>query len=182
MRRGMIAVLGLAIVLAVPSLVLGAGGGIGIQGIGGQVSFVKPEDIDGTFGLGMHADLGEIGGGVGLFPSVTFWRKSWEESLFGEKWDTTFTEIATNADARYYFLGYDTGTMRPFVGGGLALIYSSVSCDDFDDSDMDVGINILGGADFDISDSMIGFFEARYKIDGADVLKLTGGVTFLMGG
>lgn len=34
--------------------------GLSLKGIGGRLSFVKPEDIDGTIGVGAHVNLGEI--------------------------------------------------------------------------------------------------------------------------
>ncbi|MBD3349163.1 MAG: outer membrane beta-barrel protein [Candidatus Eisenbacteria bacterium] len=192
MFRGMLAVVGLMAVLALPGLALGAD--IGLYGVGGQVSYVSPEDIDGTFGLGVQADMGEIGGGFMLYPSVTFWSKSEDYGVTGCSGEWTWTVISLNADTKYYFMGDDSGSVAPYAGGGLAIIYAMSSwdyeCDygwyedsyDDSDSDTDFGFNLFGGIDFPFSDSMTGFGEVRYTVGDIDALRLTGGVTFNLGG
>jgi opacity protein-like surface antigen len=190
MSRSFIAAL-LCVVL-LPALAFGAEG-FGFYGIGGQLSYVSPEDIDGTIGLGAQADLGEFATGFVAYPSIAFWRTSEDYSDGYCEGEASFTEISFNADVRYYFLGVDTGTVRPFGGAGLALLYQmadwDVDCegdfvDDSDsDSETDIAFNLIGGADFDVSESMTGFGELRFVMGGDyDVFKITGGVTFAMGG
>jgi hypothetical protein len=191
-------VIALAVVLAAPGLALSTGPGFGFYGFGGHVSFVKPDEIDGTFGAGVHADMGEFATNTVLYPSLTFWSKSYEERAFGVTVDASFTEFALNGDIRFYFLGAETGTVRPFIGGGPALALTmskgEVTSDidlpegfilsdyEWDDSEFDIGVNIFAGTDFVFDEGLGGFLEARFKIDGVEVFKITGGVTFGTGG
>jgi hypothetical protein len=51
-----------------------------------------------------------------------------------------------------------------------------------DETEFDVGVSILAGADMVFDEGLGGFLEARFKIDGVEVFKITGGVTFGTGG
>ena len=63
---------------------------IGLQGVGGRLSFVDPEGTSGVIGVGGHVDLGTLTNNVVLYPSIEYWSKS------------GFNQVAFNGDVRYY--------------------------------------------------------------------------------
>jgi hypothetical protein len=146
---------------------------MGLRGIGARLSYVNPEDLDGTFGLGAHADFGDFLPSLAFYPSITYWRSSLDVPGF----DVSFTEIALNSDVHYYIPSH--GNISPYLGGGLGIIFSSL--EDVD-SDTDLGINFLGGLETYLSPKMKGFMQTRVKFDGLDTFKLTAGFTARVGG
>ena len=162
--------------------------GVGFQAVGGRLGLVNPEDVDVTFGIGGHADLGTIVSTLHLFPSIEFWHGSESIKFYGIKIaESSYSEIAINGDVRYYFPYSGTVRIEPFVGGGLSLCISTASISYVDgnessDTDVDIGLEFLGGVDFPLGTTLIGFVEGKFKIGGWDSFKLTGGITFPMGG
>lgn len=149
---------------------------LGFNGIGGRLSYVKVEDVDGGIGFGAHANLGEIIQNLVLYPSFEYFKKSEEIS---PSVDVDFSFISINADARYYIP--TQGTIDPFVGGGLAVHFSKADAGPFgDESETDVGLNLLGGIDIPVSDNLVATAKAKYVSD-SNAFKITGGITFLLG-
>lgn len=146
---------------------------LGFNGIGGRLSYVKVEDVDGGIGFGAHANLGEIIQNLVLYPSFEYFAK--EESGV----DISF--ISINADARYYVP--TQGTIDPFLGGGVALHFSKFDPpgDLFDADETDFGLNLIGGIDIPVSDNLVATAKAKYVISDSNALKITGGLTFLLG-
>lgn len=145
---------------------------LGFQGIGGRLSYVKVEDVDGGIGFGAHANLGEIIPNLVLYPSLEYFKKS--EGI------VDFSFISINADARYYVP--TQGNIDLFVGGGLAIHFSKADAGPFgDDSSTDVGLDLLGGIDIPVSDNLVATVKAKYIISDSNALKITGGITFLLG-
>ncbi len=170
MRRIMLAVLVMLIVSFAVSSAMAQN--LGFNGIGGRLSYVKVEDVDGGIGFGAHANLGEIIQNLVLYPSFEYFKKG-ESGV-----DVTFTSI--NADARYYFPSQ--GTIDPFVGGGVAIHFTSVDLGPLGDaSETDFGLNLLGGIDIPVSDNLVATAKAKYIISDSNALKITGGITFLLG-
>jgi len=91
-----------------------ADSGIGFRAIGGALSYVSPDNLDGTIGFGVFADLGRISPSVGLEPRLDFWSQSQE--AFGTK--ASMRDITLGARAKYYFNTSST-KVHPFAGGGL---------------------------------------------------------------
>jgi len=133
--------------------------GIGLTGVGGRLGFVNPGGRgNGTIFLGGHANLGSIIPNLVLYPSLEFSRKS-------------LTIIVVNGDLRYYV--ETPGNIKPFGGGGLAIIVTS--------NDSDVGLDLLGGADFSIAPNITAFGEIKYTISDNSIFRLTGGITVKLG-
>lgn len=170
MRRASLMLLLLCLVFA-----FGAGEalaqGLGFKGIGGRLSFVKPEDVDGTIGFGAHADLGEIIENLTLYPSLEYWSK-------GEG-PADFSQFAVNADARYYFPS--SNNLSFFAGGGIAFLFNSVDVGPFDDSETDIGLDLLGGVDVPVSDNLVFTGSAKFVISDGNVFRITAGLTYLIG-
>ena len=157
----------------------------GFMGIGGKVGYVKPEDpIDGTFGLGVVANLGTIIPALRLEGNVDYWSKSYEASYMGfvgAEW--TYSDIMIGATAKYMIP--TQGTVAPYVGGGLALhmfsweytyeytyiydsYYDEICTDTCEDSETDIGFHAVGGVEMTLSPNLRGSIEGRYAIADPD--------------
>jgi hypothetical protein len=182
MRRVMILSGALLVVISFSLNAHAGGAGAGFYGMGGRISLVKPENIDATFGLGIHFDMGTILDVLRLYPSVEFWRESESTVVRGFTHETSTTELSFNGDVRHYIEMAEGSKVRPFFGGGLGLIYTGWSIKnpsrDDDGSDFDLGLNLLGGFDFRLGRSARGFLEGKFKVDGYDTFKMTFGITF----
>jgi hypothetical protein len=143
--------------------------GLGFYGIGGRLSYVNPENIGGTFGLGAHADFGEITQNLVLYPSLEYWGKS--EGSFD------FSQVSINGDVRYYFPSASTTSF--FAGGGLAILFSSTGVEDLDSaSATDIGLDILGGVDVPINENLVFTGKAKFVISDGNVFKISAGLTY----
>lgn len=132
---------------------------LGFKGVGGRVSFVDPEGAGGTIGFGGHVHLGEIIPNLVLHPSLEYWSKS------------SVSVFTLNGDLRYYVP--TEGNINFFAGGGVALT--------FGDPNTELGLDLLGGADFPVSENLVATAKIKYLISDFNVLKITGGVTYLLG-
>jgi opacity protein-like surface antigen len=121
---------------------------IGFRAIGGALNYVSPDNLDGTIGFGVFADLGRISPSVGLEPRLDFWSQSQES--FGTK--ASVRDITLGARAKYFF--NTSGKVHPFAGGGLGFHFiraeASVTAPGFapmsvSQSDTKLGIDMGGG-------------------------------------
>jgi opacity protein-like surface antigen len=168
--------------------------GIGFMGIGGRVGYVKPEDpIDGTFGLGVVADLGTIIPVLRLEGSVDYWSKSYKIGVMGFDEEWTWSDIMIGATAKYMIP--TQGTVAPFVGGGLALHmfkwewtcddnlygdYLDGTCDD-SQTETDIGFHAVGGVEMELSPNLRGGLEARYAIADPDHFGIFATIAYMLG-
>jgi opacity protein-like surface antigen len=142
--------------------------GLGFKGVGGRISFVDPEAVSGTIGFGGHVNLGEIIANLALYPSFEYWNKS------------NVSDFSINADVRYYIP--TGGNIDFFAGGGLAIQFVSVDLGPFGDaSDTELGLDLIGGADFPVSDNLVATAKLKFLVSDLNVLKITGGLTYLIG-
>ncbi len=162
---------------------------IGLKAVGGKIGFVMPEDpIDNTIGLGAVAELGTITSAIHLAAFVEYWGKTYDV-VYSE---ITFSEITIGATAKYYF--EMDSQFKPYAGAGLDFIIGRSSWEykgptnewwsgesDGSDSDTDIGFHFCGGAEYELSDTMTGFVEVKYGINGVDVFSISGGVLFKLG-
>lgn len=133
------------------------------KGVGLEVGFVNPENIDATVGLGVFADLGTITPQIQLETYLDYWSKSEEE--FGMK--VSFRDIAIGAKAKYLFK-VSSNSIHPFIGGGLGIHFlnAEVTFADQDiggfylpgvsasDSSTELGIDLGGGFNAPVSPKM----------------------------
>jgi len=181
-------------VLAGLLFVSAASAKIGFMSIGGRVGYVKPEDpIDGTFGVGVVADLGTIVEAVGLEAGVDYWSKSYDSSFMGSDAEWTYSDLMIGVTAKYMIP--TQGSVMPYVGGGLALHMFSweYTCDyyDFwgedlieetcDDSETDIGFHAVGGIKTALSPNLHGGIEARYAIADPDHFGIFAIISYVVG-
>ncbi len=154
--------------------------GIGFKGIGGRAGLAKPENVDATYNIAVHANLGEIIENLVIFPSLDYWGSS--QKVLGV--DVDFSQIAINADVRYYIP--TSGNLAFFAGGGLGIFFSSgetasVFGQSASYSNTDIGLNLGGGIDIPINDTLLFTADARFVLSDGNAFKVTGGVTYLLG-
>jgi opacity protein-like surface antigen len=89
---------------------------LGFKSVGVATGFVSPEDLDGTFSIGVFVDHGTIAPRLGLESRIDFWSTS--DEAFGTK--VAVSDVALGARAKYFF-EVNHPTIRPFAGAGLAL-------------------------------------------------------------
>ncbi len=166
---------------------------IGFKGIGGKFGIVDPgEGVGSTVSFGAVADLGSITPNILLQGDVAYWSKSYD--MFGSN-DFKVSSISISVIGKYLFAEPDQ-KMRPFAGAGLGFSINSVSWEydtispltlqpiheDDSESDTDIGIHIVGGTNYMLSDNLDGFAEFRYMLGGDwDYWGIYGGVIFLLG-
>ncbi|MBN1541493.1 outer membrane beta-barrel protein [candidate division KSB1 bacterium] len=159
---------------------------IGLKGVGGKLGFIMPEDpIDSTIGFGVVGDLGTIMPNLALHAYVDYWGKSYDE---GEYYEFKFSVISIAAIAKYMF--ETGGNLQPYAGGGLGLEFASASGEytgptygdfdsyDYDETETDLGIHLVGGAMMDLSPQLKGFAEVKYSIGDVDYFGIYAGAIF----
>ena len=122
---------------------------IGLHAIGANAAFVSPENLDGAFGLGVFADLGQIAPRIGLEPTIEYWSRT--DNQFGI--ENTLRDVSIGMRGKYYF-DVANPKVRPFAGAGLGLHFlhaeTSANLPGFGNvsatgSDTKLGLDIGGG-------------------------------------
>lgn len=89
---------------------------LGFKRLGAAVGYVSPEDLDGTFGFGVFADLGKVTPQIALEPRIDYWSQS--EEAFGV--EAKISDVTVGMRGKYFF-EVSHPTIRPFAGAGLGL-------------------------------------------------------------
>ena len=139
--------------------------------LGGQLSWAEDADLGvgarGTFGLPTTVPL-EIHGSVDYFfpsdisgASITYWE--------------------ANANLVYKFQ-IPASPVAPYAGAGLNLAYVSVDIGipDVDTSTTEIGLNLLGGAMFNLG-PITPFGEMRFEVNGGEQFVISAGALFSVG-
>ena len=123
---------------------------MGLKRIGAAVGYVSPENLDGTFSLGVFADMGTITPNISLEPRIDFW--SWSDEQFGAK--TSVSDVQFGARGKYWF-EVPNSKIRPFAGAGLGIhfLHAKVEipaqggfpAEEADDSTNKLGLDLGGG-------------------------------------
>ena len=150
--------------------------------LGGQLSVADDADFGlgarATFGLPTPTPLEIIATADYFFP----------DGAAGV--DINYWEINANL---VYLFKISGSIVAPYAGGGLNFAHASVSTDlsglgvelpgelsTSERSDSDVGLNLLGGAKFNVG-SITPFGELRFELNGGEQVVLSGGVLFRLG-
>ena len=89
---------------------------LGLKNVGFALGYVSPENLDGTFSIGVFADHGTIAPRFGLESRLDYW--GWSENQFGV--ETSVRDITLGARTKYHF-EVANPKVRPFAGAGLGL-------------------------------------------------------------
>ena len=153
----------LMLVVFVLSLTLPASASdMGLKRLGGKVGIIFPEDLDMGFMLGAAADVGEITDNLNLVPLISYWNAGEEEGIF----EVTVTNIQIGADVQYYI----ENVKGLYFGGGLSVNFKSATSkntatnQEWDNSETDIGIGLLGGYELPIGKTTTGFAHLKYNI------------------
>ncbi len=136
-----------------------------VLGWGGRVgATLDPEQVH----VGFHLDLGDIAERLRLQPNV--------EIGFGDN----ATLVAINPEVFYLFTPHNRWT--PYAGGGLGI--NIINWDDkagmADNTETEIGLNLLGGIETKISDTTKFFGEVKFGVGDSPDAKFAVGLTFLM--
>lgn len=134
---------------------------VGFRGWGPRLGLTMDPD---QFHFGAHLDFGQFARHVRFQPNI--------EVGLGDD----ITLIATNFEASYRFReNWDVWT--PYLGGGIGLNYVSVDGPG-DNSNTDVGVNVLGGIERGLSNGDRFFTELKLGVVDSPDAKVTVGWTF----
>src|SRR5712691_2347988 len=92
------------------------GADFGLKCVGGEVGFVSPENINGTFQFGAFASLETIAPGVAMSSHVDYWSHS--EGMSGV--DASIRDITIGLMSVYMF-PVTSPKVKPYAGGGLGM-------------------------------------------------------------
>ena len=135
-----------------------------VLGVGGRVgATLDPDQVH----LGIHLDLGELAERVRVQPSV--------EIGFGND----ITLVAVNPEVVYLFK--KRGKWTPYGGGGLGLniVNRDLPHPGQDNTELEVGLNLLAGIETMVSNSTRLFFEGKLGVGDSPDFKATCGFTII---
>ena len=145
--------------------------------------YVAPSDIDSTFWVTANYRF-RIANRVLLEPEVGYWEK--DADVPGA--DVSIEDLNFGVNG-IFELGSAGGTgLRPWAGAGLGLhlVRGVVDLDDdgddeegFDETDTELGIHLLGGLDFGLSESFDLYAAVRYDfVSDLNQFKAYGGIRY----
>jgi len=137
---------------------------LGFMGVGVRLGYVSPEDVDGTFGLGVFADLGTFAPRVMFEGYADYWSSSEDIPTGGE---ASARDIVLGARAKYAF-PVNHPKIQPYIGGGLGIHFVSTEVSTpaidmgggviipamtLDDSTAKLGLDFGGGMNFNVNET-----------------------------
>ena len=90
--------------------------GIGFRSLGANLGFVDADNVPGTMGMGVFANMGNITSDIRLVPVVNYWSKS--ETFAGDK--VSVRDISFGTRGQYMFR-VNSPKFQPFMGAGLGM-------------------------------------------------------------
>jgi outer membrane protein W len=141
---------------------------LGLRAIGGSLGFVSPDNVDGTFTLGIFADCGRITPNIALEPRIDYWSKS--QGAFGS--EASIRDVSLGVRGKYLFESSNP-KLQPFAGAGLSMhfLHSEVNISDpgfpamsVSASDTKLGLDLGGGIATPIGPRSAFLGEAWYSI------------------
>jgi len=142
---------------------------IGLKGLGPRAGLVWPEAGDGTFTIGLVADMGTWTENLPWEMALTYWGNGEEGRYAGRTYDWSYTNIAYRNTVAYLF-EVQKG-MYVYPGAGLSINFFSVGWDgpnDSDSSDTELTLTVLGGFQFPIAKKWHGQAEMQFDIGDPD--------------
>jgi len=160
---------------------------LGMKNVGVALGFVSPENLDGTFSVGVFADHGTIAPNWGLESHLDYW--GWSENAFGA--ETSIRDISLGARTKYHFPTSNPG-IRPFAGAGLGFHFLSAEVNmpaspgfpaqSATSSETKLGLDLGGGFATSLSPKTEFLAEAWYGIvSDISQFSLRAGLQFKLG-
>jgi len=136
----------------------------GLGSVSAGLALVSPEDIDGTFGITLGAEVGTILENLDARADLIWWSTS--EGTTGA--EASFRDIGILPGVRYHFSMGEDVPITPFADGGLGIHLFKAEVDTFlgsvSDTTTEIGIFFGGGAAYEISDTMTLAGIARFNL------------------
>lgn len=164
----------LAVAVAVMTVSAVSSAQLAFRGIGGGVGYASFSFNAGTssesmsgFLIAAHADLGEFTKDFSLVPDITY--ASTSKDIGGGTWK--LSDFAINVNAHYNIAV--EGAWKPYVGAGLGYNSFSTTTEitlpfygtySASASASRIGINLLAGVNYPLSDMLTLVVEPRYSI------------------
>lgn len=134
---------------------------LALEGVGGHVSFVSPDNVDASIGIGFLMDMGFTGTQFGMESYAGYW--SHTESAFGV--EASVSDFIIGSRGKYRFL-VSSPSVHPYVGAGLGFHFVTAGVDiasyDFggttipgtsaSNTELKLGLDLGGGLALDVSD------------------------------
>ena len=137
-----------------------------LSAIGVRAGEMDPEGAGGAFTVGGHLEFEQSGTRLHLQPGVLFWSSG------------SLSDVNPNFDVMYHF--QRAGTVSPYVGGGAGLHFYSLDLPGPNETNTDIGLNLLGGLLIPASTLRL-FVEGRYVATDRSQAMIAGGATFPLG-
>lgn len=178
-----------------------------LRGVGAEVFFVSPNDVDGTLGVGVRVDLGFLGPKVRVMPRIAFW----DSELTQEAVNRLETKLADliqeqnpgqprpdidlgTIDQEAFIVGSDLHwlplvdvPLRPYLGVGGEIYFLNGSGDAIEDTFVEdrldlltAGVSGVAGLEYQLRGGLLLYGEVRGSLV-ADVrnVALTVGVGYV---
>ena len=146
--------------------------------------YVAPNDVDSTFWVTANYRF-RVANRILLEPEVGYWEKG--DDVPGV--DVSIEDLNFGVNGIYELTGVGGEGFRPWLGAGVGLhrlkgvvdldLDGDDDDDDFDETDTELGVHLLGGADFGLSDTFDLYVAARFDIvSDINQFKVYGGVRY----
>ena len=155
--------------VAAVGILLGVGtANVEAQGVRFAPEVSVAEDADIGIGGRVNFDMSSSFGSPGFFIVGSF-------DYFFPDGDVNYWEL--NGNLGWLIPGV-RGNVRPYIGGGLNYAHASFDNCIGDCGNSDVGVNLLGGINFQTRGRIMPFIEAKVEAGGGEQFVLTGGIYF----
>lgn len=148
---------------------------------GPQVSYGTDSDL----GVGARVELpvggmitqdaGSMMAGLKAIGSFDWFFLDCDDDAFGGvEVDCSYWEANVNGAVPFVIEGQG---FSPYLGAGLNIAQVAVEVGDFDESETEIGVNILGGLNFPLG-GLAAFAEGRIELGGGEQFVISAGVLF----
>jgi opacity protein-like surface antigen len=160
----------IAMVVAMVALVsVSANASNGLRSIGVGAGYVTPDNLDGTWTVGLNFDFGLPVNNLFLQPFAGYWSYSLDVSGFGIDASSSISDWQFGANAKYAFVT-SAANMHPYVQGGAAihLLTMDVSTDvggfplSLSTSETKFGVQGGAGLAYDVAERWALYGEGNY--------------------
>ncbi len=123
--------------------------------MGARVGIVNPDNLDSTFGIQLFCPIATRDN-MELEGSLLYWKAEQEIGNIFLTSTATTTDLAVGVTAKY-FLG--DSEILPYALGGVALHFLSVEALGAEAKRNEIGLQLGGGAQYEIDDSLVATAE-----------------------
>lgn len=175
------------------------------RGVGVDAGYIWPTNVESTIQYGLRLDLGYLGPGVRIIPSISYWRSEFKQTelddlatriggqtgggISGEDLaPIEWSDLSLSVDG--HFVWNTPIQVLTFAGGGVGLHAMNGQGAAIDDTLVEdlldaiaLGVSVLGGFEFAPVDRFRVYGEGRYTIlNSIQYLSARAGVQFMFEG